>query len=91
MTRPTDSPGTVPPRKILLAQIRMASWPLPMDGIALAWAYLSLPPFESHVTSTQNVVCGLLAASPFWISIGIFLALIGRDVRRNSAPGQKEP
>jgi hypothetical protein len=58
----------------------MALWPLVMYMIGLVWAYLSVP-FEGHRSAIQNVVYGVLAAGPFWITILIFLVLVWREMR----------
>lgn len=63
------------------AKFRMALWLLAFFGITLFWASLTFP-FLGFTSSTQNVVHGVLVASPFWMAVLAALMKLRRQMRR---------
>lgn len=51
--------------RIARAKRRMILWLLLFYLVTLAWAYLTFP-FVGYRSSSQNVLHGILVASPFW-------------------------
>ncbi len=62
------------------AKFRMVLWLLLFYLVTLVWAYLTFP-FLGYRTSSQNVLHGILVASPFWTA-GIATLIRTRRQRR---------
>jgi hypothetical protein len=65
------------PEQIIRARVRMALWLLVFYLITMVEGYLTFP-FVGFTSSMQNVIWGAAVASPFWISIIVFLIIVRR-------------
>ena len=66
--------------EVTRAKFRMAFWLLLFYLITLLWAYLTFP-FLGFTSSTQNVLHGIVVASPFWIAVIAALLTLRRRMR----------
>ncbi|MEW6441433.1 MAG: hypothetical protein AB1640_10910 [bacterium] len=69
------------PETVRRAKVRMAVWLLLFYLITLTWAYLTFP-FLGFTSPVENVVHGVLVASPFWGAIAAALIVLRRKGRR---------
>lgn len=60
-----QNPVVRDPERIVRAKCRMVLWLLFFYFLTLTWAYLTFP-FLGVRSSSQNVLHGILVASPFW-------------------------
>lgn len=68
------------PRDMARAKFRMVLWLLLFYLVTLLWASLTFP-FLGYVSSSQNVLHGILVASPFWTAALAVLAKTHRQGR----------
>ena len=66
--------------EVTRAKFRMAFWLLLFFLIILLWAYLTFP-FLGFTSSTQNVLHGIMVATPFWIAVIAALLTLHRKMR----------
>ena len=66
--------------EVTRAKFRMAFWLLLFYIITLLWASLTFP-FLGYTSSAQNVLHGIIAASPFWITVITALLTLRRKMR----------
>ena len=66
--------------EVTRAKFRMALWLLLFFLITLLWAYVTFPFLGFH-SSTQNVLHGIMVASPFWITVIAALLTLRRRMR----------
>jgi hypothetical protein len=66
--------------EVTKAKFRMACWLLLFYIITLLWASLTFP-FLGYTSSAQNVLHGIIAASPFWITVITALLTLRRKMR----------
>lgn len=72
--------NTVQRYEVTKAKFRMTLWLLIFFLITLLWASLTFP-FLGYTSSTQNVLHGLVVASPFWITVITALLTLRRKMR----------
>jgi hypothetical protein len=66
--------------EVTRAKFRMAFWLLLFFIITLLWASLTFP-FLGYTSPVQNVLHGIMVASPFWIIVIAALLTLRRKMR----------